>query len=182
MKNKEEKAESWKRGKVKPEKREGEMTNKVEKEKPRKKSKKARFARFFSFFTRFFLFHFIGHLSLPFFRFDRPSLTWFFLSLFILHLFLVWSSALAVQALSLAPDVEWFPRGSTISPSLSTPSQVFKSSQNLCWVSGVRSHNANKHLDWGHPLQLLYWGRARPFFEIYFQIIVNILWTDLELV
>ena len=32
--------EPWKRGKVKPEKREGEMTNNVEKEKPRKNVQK----------------------------------------------------------------------------------------------------------------------------------------------
>ena len=36
MNNEEGKEEPWKRGKVKPEKREGEMTNEVEKEKTRK--------------------------------------------------------------------------------------------------------------------------------------------------
>ena len=47
-----------------------------------------------------------------------------FLSLFILHLFLVWSSALAVQTLCLAHDVELFLRGSAITPSLQTQSSV----------------------------------------------------------
>ena len=158
------------------------VADKVEKEKPSEKISKASEASFWDFFRGFFPFHFIGHLSLPFFRSDHPSLTWFFLSLFILHLFLVSSSALAVQALSLTYDMEWFLRGSTISPSLSTPSQVFKWSQNVCWVSRVRSHDGNKHLDWGHPLQLLYWCRARPFFEMYFHIILKLLWTVLELV
>ena len=38
--NKEGKKETWKRGKVKPEQRKIEMTNEVEKEKPRKNLKK----------------------------------------------------------------------------------------------------------------------------------------------
>ena len=46
MKNEEGKEEPWKRGKVKPEKREGEMTNEVEKEKPSKKISKASEASF----------------------------------------------------------------------------------------------------------------------------------------
>ena len=46
MKNKEGKEEPWKRGKVKSEKREGEMTNEVEKEKPSKKISKASEASF----------------------------------------------------------------------------------------------------------------------------------------
>ena len=82
------------------------VANKVEKEKPSEKISKARFARFWTFFPRFFLFHFIGHLSLPFFRFDHPSLPWFFLSLLIHHFFLVTSSALAVQALPQAHDMK----------------------------------------------------------------------------
>ena len=53
-------------------------------------------------FSRLFLFHFIDHLSLPFFRFDLPSLPWFFLSHLIVHPFLPWSPALAFQALPLA--------------------------------------------------------------------------------
>ena len=65
---------------------------------PRKKSQKLASLAFEIVFRGFFLFHFIGHLSLPFFRFDLPSLPWFFLSLFIHHFFLVRSSALAVQA------------------------------------------------------------------------------------
>ena len=150
--NKEGKEEPRKRGMIESEKRAGEMTNKVEKEKPSEKISKARFARFWDFFRGFFLFHFIGHLSLPFFRFDLPSLPWFFLSLFsfhpflpslpwsflslsivhpflpslpwfflslfILQAFLLWSPALAVQALPLAHNVEWCLRASTASPSL----------------------------------------------------------------
>ena len=50
MKNKEGKEEPWKRGKVKPEQREREMTNKVEKEKPRKNIKK-RAKRAFEIFS-----------------------------------------------------------------------------------------------------------------------------------
>ena len=46
MKNKEGKGEPWKRGKVKSEKREGEMTNKVEKDKPSEKLSKASEASF----------------------------------------------------------------------------------------------------------------------------------------
>ena len=46
MNNEEGKEEPWKRGKVKPEKREGEMTNEVEKEKPSKKISKASEASF----------------------------------------------------------------------------------------------------------------------------------------
>ena len=46
MKNNELKEEPWKGGKVKAEKREGEMTNKVEKEKPSKKNSKASEASF----------------------------------------------------------------------------------------------------------------------------------------
>ena len=42
MNNKEGKKETWKRGKVKHEQREREMTNKVGKEKPRKNLKKGR--------------------------------------------------------------------------------------------------------------------------------------------
>ena len=69
MKNKEGKEESSKRGMIGSEKREGEMTNKVEKEKT-------------------LLVHFASHPFRPFFRFGLPSLPWFFLSLFIVHLFL----------------------------------------------------------------------------------------------
>ena len=46
MKTKEGKEEPWKRGKVKPEKREGEMTSKVENGKPSKKISKASEASF----------------------------------------------------------------------------------------------------------------------------------------
>ena len=46
MKTKEGKEEPWKRGKVKSEKREGEMTNEVEKEKPSEKISKASEASF----------------------------------------------------------------------------------------------------------------------------------------
>ena len=104
---------------------------------------RARFARFFRFFSEVFLFHFLGHLSLPFsdsviplflgssfpssfftsFLCDlqplpsRPCpwhMIWndsfyhlpLFLSLFILRLFLVLFSALAIQTLPLAHDME----------------------------------------------------------------------------
>ena len=60
MKNKEGKEESSKRGMIGSEKREGEMTNKVEKEKPRK-NVQTRAKRAFGYFLRFFLFHFIGN-------------------------------------------------------------------------------------------------------------------------
>ena len=87
MKTKEGKEEPWKRGKTKPEKREGEMTNKVEKEKPRKNLKK-RAKRAFLDFSEVFPFPLYWPPLRPFFRFGRPSLPWFFLFLFIVHLFL----------------------------------------------------------------------------------------------
>ena len=46
MSTKEGKEEPWKRGKVKSERREGEMTNEVEKEKPSKKISKVSEAGF----------------------------------------------------------------------------------------------------------------------------------------
>ena len=73
---------------IEPVKREGEMTNKVEKEKPRKNHKK-RAKRAFLDFSEVFPFPLHWPPLPPFFRFGRPSLPWFFLSLFILHLFLV---------------------------------------------------------------------------------------------
>ena len=76
MKNKEGKEESSKRGMIGSEKREGEMTNKVEKEKPSKTISKTRSLPWF------FLSLFIVHL-LP------PSLPWFFLYLFIVQAFLL---------------------------------------------------------------------------------------------
>ncbi len=47
MKNEEGKEEPRKRGVIEPEKREGEMSNKVEKERPRKNQKNASEASFF---------------------------------------------------------------------------------------------------------------------------------------
>ena len=87
MNNEEGKEEPWKRGKVKPEKREGEMTNKVEKEKPRKNVQKLASLAFGHFFE-VFPFPLYWPPLRPFFRFGRPSLPWFYLSLFIVHLFL----------------------------------------------------------------------------------------------
>ena len=103
MKNKEGKEESSKRGMIGSEKREGEMTNKVEKEKPRKNVQK-RAKRAFGHFFEVFPFPLYWPPLRPFFRFGRPSLPWFFLSLFIHPFFLVRSSALAVQALPQAHD------------------------------------------------------------------------------
>ena len=65
MKNKEGKKESNKRGVIGSEKREGEMTNKVEKEKPRKNVQKLA-SLAFGFFFMVFPFHFIGHLFVLF--------------------------------------------------------------------------------------------------------------------
>ena len=87
MKNKEGKEESSKRGMIGSEKREGEMTNKVEKEKPRKNVQK-RAKRAFGHFFEVFPFPLYWPPLRPFFRFGRPSLPWFFLFLFIVHLFL----------------------------------------------------------------------------------------------
>ena len=111
------------------------VANKVEKEKPSKQNLKSSLRSLLRFFRGCFLFHFIAHLSFPLFRFDLPSLPcfflslfivhpflpslpWFFLSLFIVQAFLLWSPALAVQALPLAHHVEWCLRASTASPSL----------------------------------------------------------------
>ena len=87
MNSKEGKKETWKRGKVKPEQRKIEMTNEVEKEKPRKNLKK-RAKRAFLDFSEVFPFPLYWPPLRPFFRFGRPSLPWFFLFLFIVHLFL----------------------------------------------------------------------------------------------
>ena len=85
------------------EKREGEMSNEVEKDKPRKNRKKRATRVLFCFSIPFPL---LWPPLRPFFRFGRPSLPWFFLSLFIHHFFLVTSSALAVQALPQAHDMK----------------------------------------------------------------------------
>ena len=105
MKNKEGKEESSKRGMIGSEKREGEMTNKVEKEKPRKNVQKLA-ALAFGHFFEVFPFPLYWPPLRPFFSFGRSSLPWFFLSLFIHHFFLVTSSALAVQALPQAHDMK----------------------------------------------------------------------------
>ena len=73
---------------IESEKREGEMSGKVEKEKARKNFQKLASLAFVSFFE-LFPFPLYRPPLRPFFRFGRPSLSWFFLSLFILHLFLV---------------------------------------------------------------------------------------------
>ena len=130
--NKEEKEEPRKRGMIESEKREGEMSNKVEKEKPRKNLKK-RAKRAFLDFSEVFPFPLYWPPLRPFFRFGRPSLPWFFLSLFIHHFFLVRSSALAVQALPQAHDMKWFLKGSTISPSLSNQSHPLKFTFKYFW-------------------------------------------------
>ena len=59
-----------------------------------------------------------NELSLHLFRLGLSSLPWFFPSFFIVQAFLLWSPALAVQALPLAHNVEWCLRASTASPSL----------------------------------------------------------------
>ena len=89
MNNEEGKEEPWKRGKVKPEKREGEMTNKVEKEKPSKKNLKSERSELLRFFSRVFPFPLCWPPLRPFFRVGLPSLPWFFLSLFIVQAFLL---------------------------------------------------------------------------------------------
>ena len=96
----------------------------------------------------FFLSLFIVHLFLP-------SLPWFFLSLFILQAFLLWSPALAVQALPLAHNVEWCLRASTASPSLHPQSgaQVGFLKMSAEGV-GSRVIRATKTLDSGHPFFL----------------------------
>ena len=68
MKNKEGKEESWERGKAKPEKREGEMTNKVEKEKPSEKKLKRERSELLSFFPRGFPFPLHWSSLPPFFQ------------------------------------------------------------------------------------------------------------------
>ena len=73
MKNKDGKEEPWKRGKVKPGKREGEMTNKVEKEKHSENLKSER-SKLLRFFSRVFAFPLYRPPLRPFFRFGRPSL------------------------------------------------------------------------------------------------------------
>ena len=105
MNEKEGKEGPRKRGMIESEKREGEMTNKVEKEKTWKNHKK-RAKRAFCDFSKVFPFPLYWPPLRPFFRFGRPSLPWFFLSLFIHHFFLVTSSALAVQALPQAHDMK----------------------------------------------------------------------------
>ena len=110
------------------------------------------------------------------------SLPWFLLSLCIVQAFLLWSAALAVQALPLAHDMEWFLKGSTISPSLSSASQVFKWSQNVCWVSGVRSHEGNKHLHWRPSLTTTVLGSSHAIFWNWLSSIFIMPWNDLELV
>ena len=148
----ERKGQTWKKD-------EG-VANKVEKEKPSEKISKARFARFWDFFRGLFLFHFIGHLSLPFFRFDHPSLPWFFLSLFIHHFFLVTSSALAVQALPQAHDMKWFLKGSTIFPSLSKRSRSLKLTFNYFW-------------NYFEPILNLFWINAIFLWNDHVLIILN---------
>ena len=125
-----ERGEEWRgQGRTKKErddrtwKKDEGVADKVEKEKPRKNLKK-RAKRAFLDFSEVFPFPLYWPPLRPFFRFGRPSLPWFFLSLFILRLFLVWSSALAIQALPLAHDMEWFLKGSTISPSRHPQSSV----------------------------------------------------------
>ena len=105
MDDKEGKEESRKRGTTESEKRTKGWPIKW-KRKNLGKITKSSLRSLFVIFPKLFLFHFIGHLSLPFFRFDHPSLPWFFLSLFIHHFFLVTSSALAVQALPQAHDMK----------------------------------------------------------------------------
>ena len=135
------------RGMIGSEKREGEMTNKVEKEKPRKNRKKQAKRAFFDFYE-VFPFPLYWPPLRPFFRFGRPSLPWFFLSLFIHHFFLVTSSALAVQALPQAHDMKWFLKGSTIFPSLCNRSRslkltfkdfwnYFEPILNLFWINAI---------------------------------------------
>mgnify|MGYP004154473691 CR=1 FL=1 len=92
---------------------------------PRKKSQK-RAKRAFEIFPRVLPSPLYWPPLRPFFRFGRPSLPWFFLSLFIHHFFLVTSSALAVQALPQAHDMKWFLKDSTIFPSLSNRSRSLK--------------------------------------------------------
>ena len=74
MKNKEGKEESCKREMIGSVKREGEMTNKVEKEKPRKNTQK-RAKRAFGHFVEVVPFPLYGPPLRPFFRLGRPSLT-----------------------------------------------------------------------------------------------------------
>ena len=74
MKTKEGKEEPWKRGKVKPEKRTKGWPIEWKRKNPRKKSQKLASLAFEIFVRGFSLFHFLGHLSLPFFRFGHPSL------------------------------------------------------------------------------------------------------------
>ena len=86
MKNEEGKEEPRKRGMIESGKREGEMSKKVEKEKPRKNLKK-RAKRAFLDFSEVFPFPLYWPPLRPFFGFGRPSLPWFYLSLFIVQLF-----------------------------------------------------------------------------------------------
>ena len=88
MKNKEGKEESSKRGTTESEKRTKGWPIKW-KRKNLEKMSKSSLRSLLDIFSRFFLFHFIGHLSLPFFRSDHPSLTWFFFPLFILRMMLL---------------------------------------------------------------------------------------------
>ena len=85
MKNKEGKEEPWKRGKVKTEKREGEMTNEVEKEKPSEKSQK-RAKRAFEIFSEGFSFSTLLATPSSFFQ------VWPFLSFMVLPFSLYFSS------------------------------------------------------------------------------------------
>ena len=67
MNNKEGKKETWGRGKAKPEQRKQGWPIKWKRKDLGKISKNS-LRSLFDIFPRFFLFHFIGHLSLPFFQ------------------------------------------------------------------------------------------------------------------
>ena len=121
--NKEGKEEPRKRGMIESEKREGEMTNKVEKEKPSEKISKASEASFWDFFRGLFLFHFIGH---PFVLFSGSVVPLFIGSSFPSLLFTSFLHDL--QPLLSRPCPWHMMRNDSWevlpSPHLSTPSQV----------------------------------------------------------
>ena len=54
----------------------------------------------------------------------------------------------------------------------------------MCWGSGVRSHKGKNHLDWGHPLQPLYWGSSEAILWNWlsdnFENTLNRSWTCFE--